>query len=327
MYIPIDRKIKYRNNLLLERPLPSVGYLTTQVGDLVQPFTKLGMTKVSYQKLLLGQELKLRRGKKEGAYFYTGEKIGAVSGTKIAAPFNGYLQKEGDQYILKQEERDYWLLAGVWGEVVGIVKDTSVLLSTQAIDLRMVISTFENFSGELLVFPNPGEGLIMEYLENLSKSLQGKVVYIGDFLSLKVLKRASELGVRGVLAGGTDVSTYSNAKKLGIYVGLFVGFGNVSVPSTTFDIIKNVSNRFVFIEKDAQLLRIPVPEKFDPKVVKSQERSVIKLAKKGLQVLVLQKPNFGRIGIVDKVSESSIFVKFPEKEGTVEVFIPNVLSL
>lgn len=327
MYIPLAQKIKYKNDIYMERPLPNAGYLTAQPGDLVKPFTKLGMSKLSYQKLSLGPDFVPVRGKKEGAFFYQDEKVGTSKLRKIIAPFNGFLRVEDNEYVFTQEERDYWLLSGAWGQVSSVAKGSSVLIKTQVIDLKFAVCTEHSISGELVVFPNPGEALVLEYLQNLSKNIYGKIIYVGDYLSNKSLKKAMELGVTGILAGGTDSSSYSLAKEKNMFLGLLTGFGAVNVPPKVFEILKGVSNRFVFVNGEEKLLRIPAPEAFDPHVVKDTCGNSLRNVEKGLQVLVLQKPHFGKVGVVDTVGESSIFVRFPEKEETVEVFIPNLLSL
>jgi hypothetical protein len=327
MYIPIIQKINYRNDLFLERSLPTQGYLTANIGENVQPFSKLGMSKISHEQIVFGDDLKLSRGKKLGSYFYQGEKIGSMHLIKIVAPFNGYIAKDGANYVFKQEERDYWLLAGAWGTVVDMIKDTSVLLKTQVIDIKFVTSTNQTLSGEFIVFPNPGEALVMEYLENLSKNLYKKIVYIGDYVTEKAISKAADLGVLGILAGGVDKAGFSYAKKAGLFLGIFTGFGQVVVPHQIFEILKRVSNRFVFVDGEHQLIRVPVPERFPDIMVKDATKSTLKFVKVGLEVLVLQKPFFGKIGTVDRVNENSILVKFPDKEGTTEIFVPNVLAL
>ncbi len=326
MYIPVIQKIQFKNDVLLERALPVKGYLTVKVGDSVQPFTKLGMSKVSYKKVLIGEDFKVTRNKKIGGYFYEGEKVGTAKSHKFYAPFSGYLQKEGNDYVFWQEERDFWLLSGAWGTIIDIVKDKSVLIKTPVTDIKFACSTMGDISGELIVFPNPEEALIKEYFENLSKSMFGKIIYVGEFLSTDVLKRAIELGVLGLMAGGADKASLTLAKESGIFLGLFTGFGQVSVPHQIFEILRGVSSRFIFISGKERLLRIPSPENFKEGTKDSTGSTLKKLAK-GIEVIVLQKPYFGKIGIVDSVSESSIFVRFSEKEETVQVFIPNVLAL
>src|SRR3989344_7531549 len=182
MYIPAVLKPKQENDVLIERALPTSGNVTAKVGDRIEPFTRLGMSKVSYEKIILGEKLKVARHKHEGSYFYQGEKIGSINYSKVTAPYNGYLYKEGEDFVFVQEERDYWLLSGAWGEVVGVVQGVSVLIRTQNIDLTFVACTNHNIQGELVVFPNPSEMLVMEYLENFAKNVNGKIIFIGDYL-------------------------------------------------------------------------------------------------------------------------------------------------
>ena len=327
MYIPIDRKVTYKNDIFLERALPNSGYLTAQIGEQVKPFSKLGMTKVSYQRTILGPSFKPWKGKKVGSFFYQGEPIGHLRFEKVLADYNGYLLKEGDDYIFKQEERDYWLLSGVWGEVVNVQKNTSVLVKTQAIDLKFAMSTYHNFSGELIVFPNPSDTLITEYLDNLSKNLHGKIVYVGENLCDVALRKAVALGVKGIITGGTQAESYKYAKENDVFIGLFTGFGDVCVTPSVYEVLKGVSNRFVFIDGEQRVLRIPAPEKFEATLIKEGNKTLLKSVKSGMGVMTLQKPYFGRIGTVDRVKEFSILVRFPDKEESVEIFIPNLLLL
>ncbi|HLC93564.1 MAG TPA: hypothetical protein VJG85_00945 [Patescibacteria group bacterium] len=328
MYIPTIAKPKQKNDVLIERALPTVGNVTAKVGDNVEPFTRLGMSKISYEKTVLGEDFKPVKHKREGSYFYQEEKIGSIGFSKVLAPYNGYLVKEGKDYVFKQEERDYWLLSGAWGEVTGVVKDISVLIRTQNVDLSFVACTRQNIQGELIVFPNPTEILVKEYLENFSKNINGKIIYVGNYLSSEVVERAIDLKAAGLIAGGADRSTFTYAKENAIFIGLFVGFGHCQVPSNLFEVLKNVSNRFVFVQGGNKLLRIPVPEKFGSDVLKqSSSQGILREVKKGLNVLVLQKPYFGVKAEVDRVSGNSIFVRFPEKDEILEVKIPNVLSL
>jgi hypothetical protein len=328
MYIPVFKNAQLNNNVLVERALPRKGNLSTEVGNTVEPFTKLGMTKTSYRETTFDERLKVVKSKREGGYFYEGEKIGTTQLNKVTAPYSGFLSKTEQGYILRQEERDYWLLSGVWGEVIDVVEDLSVLIRTQTVDLSLVACTGNNISGELVVFPNPTDYLIGEYLENFSKNVAGKIIYVGDFLNESVLKRAMELGVIGLIAGGTNRSSMLIAKKSGLFLGVFTGFGEARVSPEVFNILKDISSRYVFVRGEDNMMRIPVPNKFNQSEIRSSSvKTGFRQVKKELLVMVLQKPYFGRVGAVDRVAESSIFVKFPEEMESVEVKPSNVLSL
>ncbi len=62
-------------------------------------------------------------------------------------------------------------------------------------------------------------------------------------------------------------------------------------------------------------------------MIKEGNKTLLKSVKSGMGVMTLQKPYFGRIGTVDRVKEFSILVRFPDKEESVEIFIPNLLLL
>jgi hypothetical protein len=50
---------------------------------------------------------------------------------------------------------------------------------------------------------------------------------------------------------------------------------------------------------------------------------VVKKVAKEQKVQVMQKPHFGKIGTIDSVLDSSIFVKFDNEFGPVEIDLPN----
>ena len=109
--------------------------------------------------------------------------------------------------------------------------------------------------------------------------------------------------------------------------GLFSGFGEMSSPEDVYTFLNEVSNRFVFFHGEKDILRVPLPpdEKNDPESKKAKQP--LRLLKTGLKVLVLQKPYFGRTGVVDRIEEFSIFVRFNSNENPVEVRVPNLFDL
>lgn len=330
MFIPTIKKLKYSNEILMERALPSKGIISAKQGQKVEPFTKLGMSKVSYGVLTLGKDFKPQKTKGDGSFFYKDKLIGFHERHKIFAPFDGSLSMDAhtSEWSFKQEERDFWLLSGVWGEIANTARDRSVLVKTQAAEIYFSVCVKKDIQGELLVFPNPSDILEMQYLENFSKDVRGKIIYVGEFASLKLIKRAHELGVGGVLVGGVDVPSFEYAKKQDMFLGIITGFGCDQVPSFIFNLLKEVSNRFVFIYGKKNLLRIPLPEKLPEDLCKSSMTGVVfKEVIPRLVVQVLQKPYFGWIGEVDSVNGTSIFVRFGDKKDVVEVTLPNILAI
>ena len=325
MFIPVLKKITYSENTFVERAFPSEGKITVTAGEKVEPFSKLGESLVSYQVLDLDSKFKPQKNDYIDDHIYKGSPIGWIGRKKILAPFDGRLKKnDGLTYTFYEKPREFWLLAGVWGDIAKILDTHSVLIKTQTTDIHLAASTSQNLSGELIVFPNPSDILQSEYLEKFAKNLVGNIVYVGNYAGVAVVKRAVELGVGGILAGGADKISSNIANTANTCLGAINGFGRVPTTNYVFDTIKEFSNRFIFIDGDQNIVRIPMP------VNQQNSTGNTKLfvnLEPGIKVQILEKPYFGWAGTVDRVEESSIFVKLEDNGEVAEVKIPNFLAL
>lgn len=324
MYLVNFCKLNKRNNVLVERVLPFVGFINAKQGQLVEPFTKIGLTKMTLEKFELGNNFVPVKGKSIGSYCFVKEKVGVLGNTAFNAPFAGYLNRYNGKYYFEREPNEFWLLAGVWGEVKDISESRSVLISTHCVDINMAVSTDTNFSGELIVFPNPEELLVQEYMDKFMKTAYGTVLYIGSHITKEVVEKALTLGSVGVIGGGVERDALVYGREVGIFVGALMGYGNIATPPYIFDFLKSVSNRHVFLNGDASSLRVPVPEKFPEKEI-GTDIMPMKYAKKGVKVMLLTETSFGNTGVIEKVGKSTISVKLDTK-GIVEEYLPEQLA-
>jgi len=326
MFAPIIKKTIYKDEVFVERALPNEGQITVSAGDTVGPADKLGTCKVVYEMVTLGAAFKPHL-RNEGSNFYANETlVGSQRRHKFYAPFGGFLEKKGEEYIFRSEERDYWLLPGVWGVVKDIAENRSVLIKTQAVDIHLPVTCGEVVSGELIVFPNPSEMLTAQYFHNYIKTAEGKIVYVGNNLSLEMIKTARDLKIKSVLAGSAGKDVFEYAKEYGISLGLFVGFGSIRTPEIIYNFINDVTSRFVFLYTDEHLLQIPVPLNagFEKN---TKPGNILKYIRRDMTVQVLNSENFGQMGVVDRVNKSGIFVKLFENSEVVQVTPPNVLII
>lgn len=333
MYIPIERKITYTKDLLIERPLAFDGTISVAVDATVEPFTELGRAKISYTILDLGTAFcPIRHNPKDPTdnRYLKDDCIGRVGLRKIPAPFNGYLVKVGKSYKFKKDAEDYIILAGVWGTVESVVENKSVLLKYQSQNIHLAATNNMVAEGELVVFPNPGKVVQRQYLEKFAKEVFGKIIYAGDFIDLEFVKQSIDMGVSGILAGSAtrEAMLYGYDKA---FIGVVTGFGQLRTPACVFNALNEVSNRYVFVYGDIQTLRIPLPKvpaggslKFK-KSTSPIGNNFMKI-KKGLHVLVLSNPYFGQECVVEKILDSGILVKLLSGE-VIEVSVPNVLAL
>lgn len=322
VYIPTLRKIVNNSDVLIERSLPKAGALFVSKGDEVEPFKKIGSCKVSYEITELGSKFKPDNQYKVTNRFNKGLLVGKVGRTKFVAPYNGYLEKKDKEYIFRSEERDYFLLPGVWGVIEDVKDNVSVLLRTQSKDIHVPIATNNFKAGELIVFPNPGELLASQYLNNYLKSSTGKIIYVGNTVTADLLKKAKELDIEAILAGSANKDVFDYANNINMSLGLFNMFGSCETPDYIYNYLNEVSNRYVFFYGSRNILQIPTREKG-----KKADDSVLKYVRKGLRVQVLDAVNFGRVGTVDSATKSGIFVQLDKSDELVEVKPPNLLAL
>ncbi len=73
-------------------------------------------------------------------------------------------------------------------------------------------------------------------------------------------------------------------------------------------------------------MKIPIPTSVSSQNTSADPKLFVNL-EFGTKVQILEKPYFGWVGVVDRVGESSIFVKLEDNGETVEVKIPNFLAL
>jgi hypothetical protein len=331
MFAPVIKKLMERQSLFVERSLSEEGNITVSVGEIVRPFDKLGHCTVSRRKLLLPEKFNptgFKPNAKDASQFiYAGTVLGKDGKETIAAPYDGFLTKtETSQFIFEEEARPHNLLSGVWGSVEKVLEGKSALISTNVVDVGLVVSTQGSFVGELVVFPDQKNFFEKYFVSAVASKPEGKVIYVGDYVDLEKISRISSAGVGAVIAGGGKREVLTYAKSIGMNLGFVSGFGEVKTSKEVFKRLSKHSERLVFFHGDKRLLRIPLsPEEVSPR--KKRSIKCIKPVKKNANVLTMQGVYFGYIGKVDSVKDSSILVRFDGVKDLVEVYSPNFLLL
>jgi hypothetical protein len=329
MLVPFISKTLQSKGEYVERTLPVPGQILLTENTEVAPYQHVGICTFSQKLLKLPANFKPNKFKKDGQFYYYNNVLGKQGKNSLNAPYNGNLFKvQNDGFEFREEVKKYILLSGVWGNVVKTVEKNSVLIQTNMTDINLVASTKSNFAGELVVFPNPTRLLERFYLEGFaSDSADGKIVYVGNHVSLDFLKDATKYGIGAIIGGSADKEAMRYATDAGINFGIFSGFGDIATPEAVYNLLNSVSNRYVFFQGERNLLRIPMPKEDQVVSIKPEARTHLVEVAKGMSVLLLQKPHFGESAIVDSVGESSIFVKFGLNENPIEVFVPNFFVL
>ncbi len=328
--LPLVEKIHRTNDFFVERILPDVGKTFVLEGEEVEPFTKIGETKASYffEKIDPGSTIT----RDVNSYIEKGLDIaqrrrGILRVNRLYAPYSGFIRKIVDgTYVFEQEKEFFSLLAGAWGKVSGVVENKSVLIKGSATILYCAVCTPFESEGELVVLPNPTELLEDPYFNNFTKEITGKVIYSGHFIKLENLKRAIDLGVSGIIAGGANRTTFDFAQKNGFLLAILSGYGRIPTPESIFELLSSVSNRYVFVRGQSGEILIPSPSKFSDDDIKEKEDYFVEL-KNDMMVQVLERPYFGWVGNVEAINGEEVSVKLIGGGEKVSVRPTNLLAL
>lgn len=325
MLAPILRKIIENKKVLIERSLPNNGNLFVQPGDVLEPFNKLGDCLYSPHTIFFPKTFEPVKYMREKVYFKKGSYLGKIGSNKINAETDGYMNYsvEAEEYFFEEMPFKFTLLSGLWGTVKDIQPDRSVLIDTTVTEIDLVACTKTFSFGELVVFPNPTEILGKFYLESFIKTTKDKVVYVGHYADLETIKKAHDLGICSLIAGSADPAGFAFAKSIDIGLGVLSGFGKLETPTFLYALLNSVAYRHVFFHGDLGVLRIPMSGENVPTKKSKSPLKVIKKVAIGQKVQVMQKPHFGKIGTIDRVSDLSIFVRFDNELGPVEIDLPN----
>ncbi|MEK7595760.1 MAG: hypothetical protein AAB443_04220 [Patescibacteria group bacterium] len=327
--LPLVQKVFTTNSFLVERTLPEEGEIFVKTGENVEPFTKIGGTKVSYFKVKIPQEFVLK--KPIDTFIEKGIEIGeykknAIRIVRLYASFNGFIRKDANGYYFEQDKVNFSLLSGLWGEVKEVLANKSVLIQGSATIVYFAASTPHDAEGELIVFPNPSEILEDPYFNNFTKEIAGKVIYTGYFVKLNNVKKAMNLGVKGLIAGGCDKTTLEFAKANNFALGAISGFGRIPTPQEIFDLFNSVANRYIFIRGKKGEIFIPSDRKFS-KLVNKEKLSLFSEPKSGMIVQVLERPYFGWMGTLEDEEKDRFRVRLHQGGKIIYAKPTNILVL
>lgn len=327
--IPLVEKIYRTDSFFIERTLPDVGSMYVTKDANAEPFTKLGETKVSYFFEKIPPSFFLIR--KPNTFIEKGvligeRKKGYFKIDKLFAPYNGFIREVGDgSHIFEQEKENFVLYSGTWGKVVDLVENKSVLIKGSATIIYASVSTAFEAEGELVVLPNPSELLEDPYFRHFTKGIAGKVIYSGYFIKLENLKKAIDLGVKGIIAGGFDKVSFDYAQKNGFLLASISGFGKIPTPDPIYDLFQSVSNRYIFIRGQRGEILIPSADKFNVK--ESENKNFLVELKNDMIVQVLERPYFGFLGTVKGQKDGKIEVALSSSVEVISVRSTNLIAL
>jgi hypothetical protein len=251
------------------------------------------------------------------------------------APVTGTIEYVSDvtgQCLIREPPIPLALNAYIPGKVTKVIPDEGVEIETQAALIQGIFGIGEETHGELMVLSESENDALTE--DQLSEECSGKIVVGGSIVDGPTLKKAVELGVKGIIVGGikdADLTSFlgysigvaiTGEERMGLTLILTEGFGKMSMAVKTFNFLKEFEGKLACINGATQIragvirpeIIIPIDE--SPSDGSEDEKLHLEGLTSGLPVRIIGPPYFGAIG---HVTDLPIDLQTVETESKVRV--------
>lgn len=228
----------------------------------------------------------------------------------VKAPFAGTIESVSTQtgmVVMRSHPVPVTTRAHISGKVVEVMEGEGVVIETPAALVQGIFGIGGEREGSLHLSVESRHDVLDA--ARLTPAMKGKVVVGGGLVTLDAVKKALNLGIQGIIAGGIndkDLSAF-----LGYDIGLVItgqehfglslivteGFGEVSMAEHTFNLLKSLNGHLASINGTTHIRagvtrpEIIVPrEAFD---IREQADTPTELAV-GCSVRVIRYPYFGQ---------------------------------
>ncbi|MEO0102865.1 MAG: hypothetical protein ABIK81_04100 [candidate division WOR-3 bacterium] len=323
-------KVAERSKVVKERRLPIPGEILTEKGakvkgeDIVARTNLPGSVKPVNVCGLLGvppEDIREVMLKKEGDPLTENEIIAQTKGffglfkSSVKSPTKGTIESISEitgQVIIREAPQPVQVSAYIDGIVEEIFPNQGVRIVSYATLIQGIFGIGGEARGEIMPVANSPDEVLDE--SSFNERMSGKVVIGGSLITLGGMKRAKELGVKGVVVGGIEDDTIKTF--LGYDIGVAItghencgvtlivteGFGKMRMARKTFELLNSLSGKIASINGATQI-RAGVMR---PEVIVAQdsigEISSDKPYETGLEigmtVRVIREPYFGLLGKV-----------------------------
>ncbi len=323
-------KVTERTVVRKQRRLPLKGEVLAKVGDKVTAETIVARTQIpgEVQTLnvagLLGlppEDVEKCMLKKVGDPVEKNEIIaqtksffGLFSST-VKAPVSGSVESISSvtgQVILREPPRPIQIDAYIDGRVVELFEAEGCAVETTGVFIQGIFGIGGETRGEVLQVANRPSDVLSP--EEIDSSCRGKVLVAGALVTAEALRKAAEVGAKGVVVGGIadrDLREFlgydigvaiTGSEEKGITLIITEGFGRMQMAEKTFRLLVGHSGQRASINGATQIRAgVMRPEVIIPLdseaagVEGYQESGGLEI---GTPVRIIREPYFGALGKV-----------------------------
>ncbi len=268
------------------------------------------------------------------------EYISEVSGTiQLISTVTGMVAIQGTP-------RPVNLNAYLSGRIVEVIPKLGVVIETPAAFIQGILGIGGERQGELMTVAAPDEVLTPNMIR---ENCVGKILTGGSLVTADVLRKAEDLGVKGIITGGIDSEELTNylEYEMGVAITgneninltciITEGFGEMAMASRTYNLLKGLEGMLASLNGATQIragvirpeIIVPLNEN-DEANLKIEEEVLADGMYPGTRVRIIRQPYFGAIGTIHSLpvelqqleSESYVRVMTVDLDEGRQVIIP-----
>ncbi len=359
--------LKVTDRLLVNksRILPLKGDVVVKVGDKVNPDDVVARTELPGNVVPLNVANKLGippediyefMSKKEGDAIEEGEVVAIKKfplirswSTTCKSTVTGSIESISSitgQVLLRGLPIPVEVKAYLRGKVTQVLPDEGVVVSCSASFVQGIFGIGGETSGIIQVVTADPSTVLSEEL--ISPELKGKVIVGGSLVTADAMKKAIEVGVKGIVVGGFDDKdlrdflgydigvAITGSEDMGITLVVTEGFGQINMADITFQLLKAHEGQMACINGATQIRagvirpEVVIPFEGQSGTGSDSDQATMLGLTVGSPIRVIRHPHFGRLGTVVDLpsplqkleSESKARVLEVEFDGKERAIIP-----
>jgi len=240
--------------------------------------------------------------------------------------------------IIREPPVPIELDAYIPGKVIDIIPNEGVVIQTPAAFIQGAFGVGGETHGEIMMMSKKTEDILTA--EQITSECKDKILVTGSLVTAEALKKAVEMGVKGVVVGGImdkDLSEFlgytigvaiTGHEKIGLTIVATEGFGAMRMLEKTFKILQKHEGEIACINGATQIRagvirpEVIIPITSSDKITTSLETDRDLFTgglKPGTLVRIIQEPYFGQIGKVYSLPPELQFIETESKVRVVEV--------
>jgi hypothetical protein len=325
-------RVAERTKVRKERRLPLPGEVLVKEGDAVSADQVVAKTDLpgNVQPINIANLLSLEPAdikefmlKKEGDSIKKDEPLARSGGlfglfkSIHKSPVSGTVESVSDvtgQVLIREAPIPVEVKAYIDGTVTEVFPNEGIAVSTTAAFVQGIFGLGGEAHGELAVACSGPNEVLTE--RAIDESCRGKVLVGGSYIELTALRKAIQMGAKGVVIGGFDnqdvkeVLGYdlgvaiTGTEELGTTLMVTEGFGKIRMAARTFDLLKSLEGKKASINGATQIRagvirpEVVIPLSEDEAKKDIAEKGASEGMVVGSQIRVIRQPYFGMLGEV-----------------------------